>query len=356
MAERPSYTTAQLADLVGGTLNGPGELLITGINSMAEATEEQVTFIASPRYAGEWNRTRAGAALITRGLAAKDHDPSRRALIEVDNAELATAAVLEAFAPRQILPDVGIHPTAFVHPQATVAATARIGPLVCIDRGAVIGEQAVLMPGVRIYAEASIGDQTVIHANAVIRERCRVGKRVTLHQNTSIGADGFGYRPAPDGAGLVKMLHIGTVIIEDDVEIGSGSCIDRAKFGATTVGRGTKIDNLVQVAHNCQIGQCCVIAGQTGIAGSVTIGNGVQIGAQAGIADGLTIGDGARIGAQAGVMRDVPAGMQVLGTPADEAKEALRQMASIRKLPDLIRDEKRRRRAETRTETDDSLL
>lgn len=347
MADRPSYTTTQLAELVGGALHGPGDLTITGINAMAEATAEQVTFIASPHFAARWADSRAGAALVSRGVEVKGHDLSRRALIEVDNAELATAAVLEAFMPEPALPDIGVHPTAFVHPQATIAATARIGPHVSIDRGASIGDDVTLMPGARVYADVEIGEGAIIHANTVIRERCRIGRRVILHQNVSVGSDGFGYRPAADGAGLIKMPHVGTVIVEDDVEIGAGSCVDRAKFGTTIIGHGTKIDNLVQVAHNCRIGRFCVIAGQAGMAGSVTVGDGVQIGAQVGIAEGLTIGDGAQIGAQSGLMRDVPPGTRVLGTPADEAKETLRQWASIRKLPDLVRDEMRRRKAGT---------
>lgn len=347
MAAHPSYTTAQLADLVGGSLDGPGDLTITGINALADATEQQVTFIASPQYAARWPESRAGAALVSRGIEAKGHDRTRRALIEVDNAELASAAVLEAFMPEPARPEVGVHPTAVVHPKATVAPTARIGPHVSIDSAAVIGERVTLMPGVRIYAETQIGDDTTIHANTVIRERCRIGRRVILHQNVSIGGDGFGYRPNADGTGLAKMPHVGTVFIEDDVEIGAGSCVDRAKFGTTTIGRGTKIDNLVQVAHNCRIGRLCLIAGLAGLAGSVTVGDGVQIGAQAGIAEGLSIGDGAKIGAQSGVMRDVPPGRQVLGSPADDAREALRQMGSLRKLPDLIRNEMRRRKAGT---------
>lgn len=345
MADRPSLTTEQLAALVGGTLNGPRDLTITGINSMADATERQATFISSPRYAARWAESRAAVALVTRGLEMQGHDPSKRAIIEVDNAELAAATVLEAFMPPPELPDVGVHSTAFVNPQAQIAPTARIGPHVTIDRNTEISEHAVLMPGVRVYADVTIGEGSIIHANTVIRERCRIGAWVILHQNVSIGADGFGFRPSPDGAGLTKMPHVGIVIVEDNVEIGAGSCIDRAKFGATVVGHGTKLDNLVQIAHNCRIGRFCVIAAQAGIGGSVTVGDGVQIAAQVGIAEGLTIGDGARIGAKSGLMKDVAPGLTVLGVPAEESHQTLRQWASIRKLPDLVRDEKRRRKA-----------
>jgi UDP-3-O-[3-hydroxymyristoyl] glucosamine N-acyltransferase len=164
---------------------------------------------------------------------------------------------------------------------------------------------------------------------------------VILHSNVSIGADGFGYEPSPDGAGLVKVPHLGTVSLEDDVEIGAGSCVDRGKFGATVVGRGTKIDNLVQIAHNCRIGRGCVIAGQSGFSGSVTVGDGVTIAGGVGVADHVTIGSGATIGARSGLMKDVPAGETHVGYPAYEAGIALRQAAALRKLPDWMQNASR---------------
>jgi len=164
-----------------------------------------------------------------------------------------------------------------------------------------------------------------------------IGRGVILHQNVSIGADGFGYRPDPTGRGLLKVPHIGNVILEDGVEIGSNSCVDRAKFGSTIVGAGTKIDNICQIAHNCRIGRCCVIAGCAGISGSVTIGDGVQMGGMVGIIDHINIGSGARLGAMCFVMRDIPAGQSVLGYPADDGQTVLRQWASVRKLPGLLR-------------------
>jgi UDP-3-O-[3-hydroxymyristoyl] glucosamine N-acyltransferase len=157
------------------------------------------------------------------------------------------------------------------------------------------------------------------------------------HQGVSIGADGFGYRPDPHGGGLLKVPHLGTVEVGDRVEIGANACVDRGKFGATVVGEGTKIDNLVQIAHNCRIGRSCIIAGLCGLSGSVTLEDGVVLGGNVGIADHVTIGAGARIGAKAGVMSDVPAGRSMLGCPADDLRAALRQMAAVRKLPDLIR-------------------
>ena len=176
----------------------------------------------------------------------------------------------------------------------------RIGPHVSIDEHATIGDRVVLHAGVRIYPGVEIGDDCVIHANTVIRERCRIERRVVLHSNVSIGADGFGYQQARDGSGLIKVPQIGTVLIEDAVEIGAGSCVDRGKFQATVVGAGTKIDNLVQIAHNCRIGRNCVIAAITGIGGSVTVGDDVRIGGCVGVSDHITIGAGASVGARSG--------------------------------------------------------
>lgn len=329
------YTTGSLAQLLGGTLNGC-DISITGVNSLKDAGPTEISFISSDRFARTWDQSQAGAAVISAGLVAKGHDPSRRSLIVVDQAQLAMAKLLALFAPPPDLPAEGVHPTAFVHPTAHVGKNPRIGAHVSIGRGAVIGDNVALRPGVRIGEDVRIGNETQIHDNCVIGPRCVLGKRVILQPNVSIGADGFGYRPAADGSSLVKMPHIGNVVIEDEVEIGANSCIDRAKFSATVVGWGTKIDNLVQVAHNCRIGRCCVIAGQAGLAGSVTVGDFVQIGAKAGIAEGISIGNGARIGAASGVMRNVKEYASVLGSPAEDSRSALRQTAALRRLPQLI--------------------
>jgi UDP-3-O-[3-hydroxymyristoyl] glucosamine N-acyltransferase len=194
----------------------------------------------------------------------------------------------------------------------------------------------VLHAGVRLSAGVTLGADCVVHSNTVIRHDCTLGQRVILHQNVSVGADGFGYRPAPDGRGLVKVPHIGSVRIEDDVEIGAGTCIDRGKFGATVIGTGTKIDNLVQIGHNCRIGRCCIIVSGCGLAGSVVLEDGVILGGQVGIADGVRVGAGVQVGAKSGLMKDIPPGEKWLGVPADQASATLRQWAAIRKLPGLL--------------------
>lgn len=336
------HTAAKLASIVGGELIGRGDLVIRGVNSIDEAADGEITFIADAPHAQRWAASRASAAVISAGLEVTGHDPQRRALIRVPCAELAMALLLDLFAPPPALPPVGVHPTAWVEAGAVIGPGARIGPHVSIGAGSAVGREAIVHAGARIDAQVRIGARTVIHASCVIRERCVIGDRVILHPGVVIGADGFGYRPSADGSGIVKIPQIGTVVIEDDVELGAGTCIDRAKFGATVIGAGTKIDNLCQIGHNARIGRCCLIAGLTGIAGSVVIEDGVVIAGAVGVADHVRIGRGARIGAFSGVIRDIPAGHTVLGYPADESTAALRQWAAIRKLPDLLREPSRR--------------
>lgn len=330
----PALTAQELADRLGGSLEGPGDRIIRGVNALAEAGADDITFITTDAYAQQWASSRAGAAVVSEGVTLPKTGDAGRAVIRVKNAELALIELLERFAPPPPRVEPGVHPTAWIDPTATIDANASIGPHVSIGPRAAIGPNTVLHAGVRVYEDAVIGTGSTLHANVVIRERCRIGQRVILHQGVSIGADGFGYRPAPDGSGLKKMPHLGTVVIEDDVEVGANSCIDRGKFGATTIGRGTKIDNLVQIGHNCRIGRSCVIAALCAMGGSVTVGDGVQIGGAAAILDHITIGSGARLSGDCGVIHDVPANTSVAGLPAGEVRSTLRQWAAVRTLPD----------------------
>ena len=334
---RPPATAAELAALVGGRLEGLASAPIYGMNSIDESKPGDATFITNDRYAQRWAGCQATVAVVEDGVPLEVGDPSRRALIRVPSAELALAKALEAFAPAPQLPPPGAHPMAAIDPSAEVSPSARIGPCAVVGARARIGANCVLHPGAVIGHECELGDGCVIHPNAVIRERCRLGRGVVVNACAVIGSDGFGYRPAADGRSLVRIPHLGTVVLEDGVEIGAGTCIDRAKFGATVVGAPTKIDNLCQVAHNCQIGRMTVIAGLTGLAGSVQIGNGAQIGGNCGIADHRSVGDGARLAAKSGVMEDVPAGATWGGFPAQDIRAELRVVAAIRKLPEWSR-------------------
>lgn len=335
--EPRTLTAGQIAEKLGGRLVGVPSVGVCGINTLSDARSDEITFITDQSYARRWVDSQAAAAVVTDGLKVPGHNAASRALVFVPDAELATIELLRFWEPAPPLPEEGIHPTAWVHPEARLGEGVRIGPHVSVDHGSVVGDRTVLHAGVRIYAGVTLGEGCVIHANTVIRERCTLGRAVILHPNVSIGADGFGYRPAPDGSGLLKVPQIGTVQIHDLVEIGANTCVDRGKFGATVIGAGTKIDNLCQVAHNCRIGRACVIAGQCALAGSVVLGDGVVMAGQVGVADQLTIGSGATIAGGSGVTRNVPAGETWFGYPADRARDTLRRISAVHKLPDHIR-------------------
>lgn len=334
---RPPATAAELASLVGGRLEGFAGAPIRGMNSIDAAKSGDATFITTDRYAQRWASSQATVAVVEDDVPLELGDPSRRALIRVPSAELALAKALEAFAPAPELPAPGAHASAVIDPSAKLAPSARVGPRAVIGARVTLGADCVVHAGAVISHDCELGDGCVIHANAVIRERCWLGRGVVVNACAVIGSEGFGYRPAADGKSLVRIPHLGTVVLEDGVEIGAGTCIDRAKFGATVVGAHSKIDNLCQIAHNCQIGRMTVIAGLTGLAGSVHIGNGVQIGGHCGIADHRSVGDGARLAAKSGVMEDVPAGATWGGFPAQDVRAELRVVAAIRKLPEWSR-------------------
>ena len=337
-AGQSGYRVAELAARLGGEVqSGDGEVMICGINSLTDAQRHDITFVIDAKYARQWRASPAGAVVVSRH-AIKDLPADERPVIVVDDADVATIALLQLFAPLDDVPDVGVHPAAVVHPTAKLSRNVRIGPHVSVGRNCIIGNDVVLHAGARINSGATIGAGTIIHSNTVVRERCVVGRSVLLHQNVSIGADGFGYRPDPGKPETwSKVPQIGNVVIGDRVEIGSGTCIDRAKFGSTVIGDGTKIDNLVHIAHNCRIGRNCLIMALVGLAGSIEVGDEVIIAGQVAIADHLKIGRKARIGPKSGVMHDIPDGETWLGVPAGPDRETLRQWAAIRKLPALIR-------------------
>ncbi|HBZ97393.1 MAG: UDP-3-O-(3-hydroxymyristoyl)glucosamine N-acyltransferase [Phycisphaerae bacterium] len=329
-------TAASVAQLVGGDLDGPADLVLHGVDSMQNADGAHLTFIRSGEFARDWKDATAGAALVTRGVEVPGHDPANRALIVVDDAELAMNTLLTHFAPEPDWPDSGIHDTAQIHESAVMGQGVRIGAGVLVAADVELGDGVVLCPGVQIGRGARIGAGTMIGSLSVIGRDCILGCRCQLQPYVSVGADGFGYRPNAAGTGLEKVPQNGTVRIGDDVDLGAHTCVDRAKFGETVIGDGSKLDNMVQVGHNVVIGRNVVIAAQAGMAGSVQVGDWAQIGAQAGIADHLKIGPGARVGAKTGVMRDVEAGTSVLGTPAFEDRIFLRQLSSLRKLPEFM--------------------
>ncbi len=325
-----SFTIREINKIINGELIGDTDHLIEGPEQLEKADNNHITFIGNRKYVRLWENSKACAAIVDEKL--KIEPGENRALIKVKNADLAMAKLLEVFDPGPPEFDEDIHPSAVVHETATIGKGSKIGAGCYIGKDVVLGEGVVLYPNVTILDETIIGTGTVVWSGTVIRERSEIGAYCIFHTNVSIGADGFGYRPAEDGRGLVKIPQIGNVIIGNGVEIGANSCVDRGKFSSTIVGDGCKIDNLVQIAHNCILGRSCIMAGNSGLAGSVTLGDGVIIGGSASIKDHTTIHSGAVVGAGSGVMNDVPPGKTVLGYPAADSRETLKQWVALRKL------------------------
>jgi len=320
-------TLRELAEYLGGTVRGDETCRVNGLAPLEAAGADKVTFLANPKYASKVAETAAGAVLMAPGSECYG-----RNVIEVANPYLAFAKLLRLFY-------VQPHRPRGVMPEACIGIGVSLGEEISIYPGAVvgdnvtIGDRCVIHPGAVIYDGVTIGDDTIIHANAVVRERCRIGSRCVVQPGAVIGSDGFGY--APDGSSYYPIPQIGIVVLEDDVEVGANSCIDRAALEITLICRGTKLDNLVQVAHNCQIGEDCMIVSQVGISGSTKIGRHVTLAGQVGVAGHLTIGDNVIVGAQSGIPGSLPANAAYSGTPALQHKDWLKSMAVVANLPEL---------------------
>ena len=325
-----SLTIQDINAIINGEIVGETTQQITGLEQIAKANNTQATFIGNRKYAALWADSKAALAIVNDTL---DLEPGEnRVLIKVKNADLAMAKLLEAFTPEPPHFETDIHPAAIIDASAKIGKGSKVGAGCYIGKDVVIGENCIVYPNVTILDETTIGDYTTVWSGTIIRERSVIGSHCIFHNNVSIGADGFGYRPSDDGRGLVKIPHIGNVVIGNGVEIGANSCVDRGKFSSTILGDGCKIDNLVQIAHNCILGRSCIMAGSSGLAGSVTLGDGVVIGGSASIKDHTTIHSGATVGAGSGVMNDVQAGKTVLGYPAVDSREMLKQWVALRKL------------------------
>ncbi|MGQ9650836.1 MAG: UDP-3-O-(3-hydroxymyristoyl)glucosamine N-acyltransferase [Phycisphaerae bacterium] len=323
-----SYPLAEIAKWVGGVVRGDAGTRITGVAGLEEACSSDIAWLADERYAPQLKNSRAGAVIVPKHFGA-----TPMPAILCDDPSLAISAVLARFAPPVPRPAPGIHPTAVVSALAKLGQGVAVGPLVFVGDNAVIGDRTVLHAQVFVGPDVRIGGDCEFWPGVVIRERCTIGDRVVIHPNSTIGADGFGYQYV--GGRHAKIPQIGGVEIEDDVEIGANSTIDRAKFGVTRIGRGTKIDNLVQVAHNVHIGPNCMIVAQCGIAGSTRLGQGVVLGGKVGLRDHISLGDGVQVAACACVSKDVPAGKTVIGSPAVDHEQFIRERAKVRRLPEM---------------------
>lgn len=324
-----SKTLQELANFLGGHIIGDPTVIIRGLGTLDDASEGQISFLANKKYAQKVETTRASAVIIPPGTDHFDHN----ALV-VANPYLAFAKLLTLFSakPRNAR---GIMDGAHVDKGAIIGMDASVYPGTFIADTVRIGDRVTLHPNVTLYEGVIIGDDVTLHAGVSVREGCRIGNRVTIHNGTVIGGDGFGY--APDGSSWFKIPQIGNVIIEDDVEIGANTTIDRAALETTRIGRGSKIDNLVQVAHNCAIGNDCIIAAQAGIAGSARLGQHVSIGGQVAIVGHVMIGDNAMISGQSGVFGSVAPGEILSGTPAISHQTRLKAAAVFPHLPEMRR-------------------
>ncbi len=338
----PTFRLAELAERLGLKYTGDGERQITGPAGLEKATAEHLSFLANPRYQDLVTQTHAGAVLILEDVAPLL--PTSCAALISNDPYLDFARALELFHPVPVDERHGSHASAVIDASAQVDPTAWIGPHCIVEADVVIGAHTRLIGNCVLYAGVQIGSHCLLHGGVQVREACRLGNRVVLQNGAVIGAEGFGF--APDGnGGYRKIPQAGIVILEDDVEVGANTCIDRATMEATVVAAGSKLDNLVQLGHNVRVGRGTVIAAQTGIAGSATIGAGVQLGGQVAVNGHIQLGDGVRVGGNSGVVSAQPAGAQVAGFPAVEVREFLRISAAMPKLPELLRRVKRLERS-----------
>jgi UDP-3-O-[3-hydroxymyristoyl] glucosamine N-acyltransferase len=330
---------AELAQRLGAECHGKPDSVITGVAGIEEAGPGHVTFVANPKYAGLAKRTNAGAVLV-----APDFPEIEASTLRITNPYLAFAKAIEIFHPAPSYA-AGIHPTAVIDPTAQIGEGASIGAYVVVGEHCIIGEHATILPHVVIYPNASIGDHFFAHAHAVVREGCLVGDHVILQNGVVVGSDGYGF--AKDNAGKWhKIVQSGPAVIEDHVEIQANSCIDRASVGETRIGRGAKIDNLVQVGHGSSVGENTLLCAQVGLAGSTHIGDDAILAGQVGVAGHCHIGDRVIVTAQSGVGGNIEAGKIISGSPAYDNRAWLRVCAIMPRLPELLKQFERKRKTE----------
>lgn len=323
-------TLKELAELIGGTVVGDGDVEIHRVGGIDSAKPGDITFLANPKYLPMLQTTQASAVMVKPGV-----DAPGVSLLVCPNPYLAFAKVLTALHVAK--PEYrGIMEGAFVDPEAKISDGVTIYPGCFIGKNVTVGSGTTLHPGVLLYDNVTVGEDCLIHAGTVVREGCRLGNRVIVQPKAVIGSDGFGF--APDGGGYFKIPQVGIVVIEDDVEIGANCCLDRAALGETRIERGTKLDNLVQIAHNVKIGADSIIVAQVGIAGSTEIGKHCTLGGQVGVAGHIKVGDNTMVGAQSGIAGNLPGGEVVSGTPVIPHRDWLKAAKSFAKLPEMRKE------------------
>ena len=327
-----NFTASQIALLINGKIEGDANAAVNSFGKIEEAQRGQLAFLANPKYEDHLYSTQASVIIINENLELKQNIKST--LIRVPDAYTAFATLLSKYQEMMTQQMNGIQQPSYIAETASYGENVFIGAFAYLGENVKIGNKTKIFPGVFLGDDVKIGNGTIIHPGVKIYKDCMIGDRVTIHAGAVIGSDGFGFAPQPDGS-FKKVPQIGNVVIENDVEIGANTTIDRATIGSTIIKAGAKLDNLIQVAHNVEIGNSTIIAAQTGISGSTKIGKGAMIGGQAGLAGHLHIGDGAKINAQSGVGKSIEAGKAVTGSPAHDYTAALRSQALSRHLPEL---------------------
>lgn len=325
-----AMTTAEIAAFLHGKLTGAGDVVIQGVAKIEQAGPQELTFLSNPRYAKYLDTTAAGAVLVAQGVSS-----ARMAVIEVEDPYAGFLLLLEHFHPLQPWLPKGVHPTAVIEPSAVVAEDVSVGAYCYVGPRSVIGRGTRIYPHAVIGADVTVGADCEIHSHVSVREGVVLGDRVVIQDGAIIGSDGFGFAPTP--AGYRKIPQRGRVVIAENVEVGANTTIDRATLGETVIGRGTKLDNLIQIAHNVTIGSDTVIAALTGISGSAKIGDRCRIGGQVGIVGHLAVGDDVMIGAKSGIAGDVESQTVVSGSPARPHALWKRIEAALNRLPELLR-------------------
>ncbi len=336
----PNLTVTQIAQLCGASLEGSPEIEISGPAPLEEARAGQVTFLGDPRYREALSHTKASAVVLAPDMAC---DRSDLVLLRCESPSEAFTKVVQAFAPTVPPVEKGVHPTSVVHASATLDASVAIGPFCHVGAGATIDAGAVLVSHVSVGAGARVGKNTVLLPQVTLYPFVQVGESCRLHGGVVIGADGFGFHPTGNGWG--KIPQVGSVLIEDGVEIGANSTVDCARFGNTVIGKGSKLDNLVHVAHNTQVGEASLLLAQCGVAGSTHLGERVILAGQSGVGGHLKLGAGVRVGAGSKVLKSVEAGKDVFGAPAGPKQETLRALAFLPRLRAELRKLKDRLKA-----------
>lgn len=327
-----SLSLSAVLELTGGRSPSEGECTITGVASLLGSTANDLSFLGNKKYRDQIEESKAGVILVPEDFEVLGD----QLFILCADPSSSFSQIIDFFAPDEIVYPATVHPTAYVSATASLGGNVHVGPNAVIEDGAEIGDNCIIGAGSYVGHYAKILEASQLHPNVTIAHRCEVGRRCIIHSSTVVGSDGFGFLPGAQGH--TKIPQVGIAVLEDDVELGASVCVDRARFGKTSIGQGTKVDNLVQIAHNVEIGKHCFLVSQCGVAGSAEIGNFVVLAGQSAVAGHLKVGDGVTVSGKAGITKDVEAGSFMVGMPAVKQKEFVKERFTLRKIPRLEKE------------------